>query len=68
MEFRDGLDLLVARRRRGLKQWQLAFLLGVSSTIVCDLENGRRNISPEMRERLTRALETPEVPAWLALR
>jgi ribosome-binding protein aMBF1 (putative translation factor) len=53
---RDGFDVLVARRKAGLKQYQLAARLGVSHTVVCDIERGRRSVSPEMAERLREAL------------
>jgi transcriptional regulator with XRE-family HTH domain len=53
---RDGFDVLVARRKAGLKQYQLAARLGVSHTVVCDIERGRRNVSPEMADRLREAL------------
>jgi transcriptional regulator with XRE-family HTH domain len=52
----SGLDVLMARRRAGLKQWQLAARLGFSPTIVCDIERGRRPVTPALADRIAEAL------------
>jgi len=56
MELHEGLDVLIARRRLGLHQYELAARLGVSSTVVCEIERGRRSISQAMAIRLETAL------------
>lgn len=50
-----GLDVVVARRRAGLKQYELAQCLGISPTILCDLEHDRRELTPDLVERVLAA-------------
>lgn len=52
----SGLDVLVARRRAGLKQYQLAQRLGVPQTVLCDIERGRRELTEDMARRIIEAL------------
>jgi len=52
----DKFDLIVMRLKAGLKQYQLAQLLGVPATIICDLERGRRPITPEIEGRIKEAI------------
>ena len=56
----DRFDLILVRLKTGLKQYELAQLLGVPATIVCDLERGRRPITPEVEKRIKEAIN--EVP------
>ena len=49
-------DLILLRLKSGLKQYELAQLLGVPATIVCDLERGRRPITPEVEKRIKEAI------------
>ena len=56
-EITSGLDVLVARRRAGLKQYQLAQRLSISPTILCDLEHDRRDLTEDMAEQIVQALE-----------
>ncbi len=56
----DRFDLILVRLKTGLKQYELAKLLGVPATIVCDLERGRRPITPEVEKRIKEAIN--EVP------
>ena len=51
---------LSAMDRFDLIQYELAQLLGVPATIVCDLERGRRPITPEVEKRIKEAIN--EVP------
>ena len=59
MAIKTSIDLLVARRRAGLKQWEFAQRLGISQTAVCDLEHGRKPITPELADRIIDALRPP---------
>ena len=52
----DRFDLVLMRLKAGLKQYELANLLGVPGTIICDLERGRRKITPEIEERIREAI------------
>ncbi|MBA7706241.1 hypothetical protein ES703_115092 [subsurface metagenome] len=52
----DKFDLVLLRLRAGLKQYELAQLLGVPATSVCDLERGRRAITPELEKRIKQAI------------
>ena len=57
LQLHTGIDVVVARRRAGLKQYELAQRLSISPTILCDIEHGRRELSEEMASRIARALE-----------
>jgi DNA-binding XRE family transcriptional regulator len=52
----SGLAILVARRRAGLKQWQLAQSLGISQTTLCDIEHDRRPVTDDMARLILEAL------------
>ena len=52
----DRFQLVVIRLKGGLKQYELAQLLGVPPTIICDLERGRRLITPEIEKRVKEAI------------
>jgi len=52
----DRFDLVLMRLKAGLKQYELANLLGVPGTIICDLERGRRSITPAIEERIKEAI------------
>jgi len=52
----DRFQLILIRLKGGLKQYELAQLLGVPPTIICDLERGRRLITPDIEERIKRAI------------
>ncbi len=54
----SGLDVVVARRRAGLKQYELAQLLSISPTILCDVEHDRRELTPELVELIVQALKS----------
>jgi len=53
----DGLELVLARLKAGLRQYQLAQLLGVPATVVSNLERGRTTITPEIEGEISRAIE-----------
>ena len=48
----DGLDVMILRRRSGLKQWQLAQKLNVSQTILSEIECHKRPINRELIEKI----------------
>ena len=48
----DRFQLILIRLKGNLKQYELAQLLGVPPTIICDLERGRRPVTPEIEERI----------------
>jgi transcriptional regulator with XRE-family HTH domain len=56
----DRFALHLLRVKAGLKQYELAQLLGVSQTVLCDLERGRRPITPEWERRIRQALTRTE--------
>ncbi len=58
----DQYGLLLLRLKAGLKQYELAQLLGVPATIICDLERGRRPITPEVEKRIKRAINEAPTP------
>lgn len=47
-----GLELKIARIRAGLKQYELAAKVGIASTQLCEIETGRREVSPGLLERI----------------
>ncbi len=56
MAIKTNIDLFVARRQAGLKQWELAQRLGISQTMLCDLERGRKVVTEELADRILIAL------------
>lgn len=56
----DRYELQMARVRAGLRQYELAQLLGVPATIVCDLERGRRPVTEEWERRIREVLARRE--------
>jgi DNA-binding XRE family transcriptional regulator len=53
----DRFELILLRLKANLKQWELADRLQVSPTVICDLERGRRPITPEMETRIKMAIK-----------
>ena len=50
-----------AREAAGLTQAQLAEMLGVSTSLICQIETNARNATPVMISRLARVLGCPRV-------
>lgn len=46
------LDLKIARIKAGLKQYELAARVGIGPTKLSEIETGRREVSPELLERI----------------
>lgn len=53
-----GLRIRQLRKEQELSQEALGYKAEVDRTYVTDVENGRRNVSVEILERLIKALET----------
>lgn len=53
----NGLDIVVARRKLGLSQWELASLVGVPAPKLCEVERGRRPLSSELEAQIKMVLE-----------
>ncbi len=51
----NGLDLKFERLRQGLKQWEVSSRLGVSQTVLCDVEQGRK-VDEEFASRALEAI------------
>ena len=52
----DRFELVLLRLKAGFKQYEVAALLGVPPTFLCDLERGRRTITPEMEKQIRGAI------------
>ncbi|MEI5526900.1 helix-turn-helix transcriptional regulator [Streptomyces brasiliscabiei] len=50
-----------ARESAGQTKRALAETLGISEQLMCDIEAGRRNASPDLLDRMATALECPLV-------
>ncbi len=53
----DRIGLITLRLKANLRQYELAQLLRVHPTIICDLERGRRLITPEIVERIKKVID-----------
>jgi len=58
----ERFDLVLLRLKAGLKQYELAQLLSVAPTVICDLEKGRRPITPEVEKRIRGAIQAGPKP------
>lgn len=54
----NGLELKIARLRAGLKQYELAAKVSIAPTQLCEIEAGRREVSPELLERILGAIKS----------
>lgn len=50
-----GMRIKYLRQKRGMSQLDLSFEANVNKNYICDLENGRRNPSLEILERIADA-------------
>lgn len=57
IKLKVGQRIRVLRKKIGLSQEALALKAEVDRTYVTDVENGRRNVSVEIMERLIKALD-----------
>lgn len=49
----NGMDWKIARIRSGLRQFQVAKVLGISQPSLSQLESGYREMSPAVKEKLS---------------
>lgn len=54
---KEEVDLAVLRRGAGLRQYQLAQLLGIPQTVLRDMERRRRPITPEWEKRIREVVD-----------
>ncbi|MCQ2050052.1 MAG: helix-turn-helix domain-containing protein [Candidatus Saccharibacteria bacterium] len=52
-----GIVIVNLRKTKGLSQERLALNANIDRRYMCDIENGRRNISVEMLSKIAKALE-----------
>ncbi|MBC7449962.1 MAG: helix-turn-helix transcriptional regulator [Cytophagales bacterium] len=57
IKLKIGVRIKELRTALGLSQEAFAFKAGIDRTYVSDVENGRRNISAELLEKVITALE-----------
>lgn len=57
IKLKVGQRIKMLRKQIGISQESLAYKADVDRTYVTDVENGRRNVSVEILERLIKALE-----------
>ena len=60
IEIRPSELLRLWRERAGLTQWRAAALLGVSQTVLCDVERGRRAPTADFVDRAREAYRQAE--------
>jgi len=51
-----GLDIKVARIRAGLRQYKVAAALGITQTVLSQIENDQRIVSQERLEQIARTI------------
>ena len=52
----NRIELICFRLRANLRQYEVAAILGIHPSIICDLERGRRPITPEIEEKIKKAI------------
>ena len=53
----DGLEIKIARIRRGIRQQDLARMVGIGKNRMWEIEHDWRTPSPEVLERIMKAIE-----------
>lgn len=61
-----GLDIKMRRHILKLRQWELAAKVGYSAAVISDIENGKRQLSPDLEKRISVVLEELEKEKGLA--
>ncbi len=56
----SALDLKLARIKSGLKQYELAARVGIGPTQFSEIENGRREPSPQLLEHILKVIRGKE--------
>jgi transcriptional regulator with XRE-family HTH domain len=44
----QGFDIKIARMRAGLKQYEVAAMVGIPQTTLCEIEANKRSVSPQL--------------------
>ena len=57
----DSMELKLMRLRSGLKQYQVAAAVGIAPCRLSEIETGRRDPSPELLNRIVKALEENDI-------
>ena len=52
----NGIDLKIARVRAGVRQFRVAAHLGITQSVLCAIENGRRPVTEQEAEAIARAI------------
>ena len=52
-----GLSIKIARLKVGLRQYDLAALLGIPPSRLSEFESGRRKLAPDIIEQILKILE-----------
>ncbi len=53
----EGVEIKIARIRAGLRQYEVAMSVGILPNRLSEIEAGRRRPSPELLERILRAVK-----------
>ena len=58
-----GEQIIIARKKRGMKAYELASMIGRSTAVMSDIENDRLkgSVSPELLTCIADVLNTPEI-------
>ena len=57
MKITTGFVLRQYRELLGIKQWQMAALLGFSPAVLCEIEKGRKELTTEIRDKAQKIFE-----------
>ena len=53
----SGIDLKVQRIRAGVRQYRVAQALGIPASKLCDYENGRRPVSHQIADTISKTIK-----------
>ena len=53
------IELKFARLKAGHKQWDFADMIGIRNYTLCNIENGRKEPSKEIKEKCSKLLGIP---------
>lgn len=53
----NGLDIRIMRLKAGLRQYAVAARVGIAPNRLSEIESGRREPSPELLQRILRAIK-----------
>ena len=52
----NGLDVKIARLRAGVKQYELAALIGIPQSTLCKIEREKKSLQPRLLGRILESL------------